>query len=183
MFVHPSAEVRSDRIGEGTRIWQGVVVLPGATIGRNCNINAHCLVEDGVVVGDNVTLKCGVYLWNGVTLESDVFVGPNATFTNDPTPRSQRRPAAWTPTLVKRGASIGAHATLLCGITVGEYAMVGAGSVVTKDVPAYALVFGNPAMPRGHVCACGTRLNAALRCPGCAAAYAAAADGALVPVR
>ena len=145
MFVHPSADVQSKQIGEGTRIWQYVVVLPGAVIGRDGNICSHCFIENKVVVGDRVTIKCGVQLWDGVTLEDDVFVGPNVTFTNDLQPRSRNAAAELLPTVVKKGASIGANATILPGLTIGEGAMVGAGSVVTKDVPSGVTVVGNPA--------------------------------------
>ena len=145
MFIHPSSDVQSKQIGEGTRIWQYVVILPEAIIGRDCNICSHCFIENKVVVGDRVTVKCGVQLWDGVTLEDDVLVGPNATFTNDLNPRSRNDAAKLLPTLVKKGASIGANATILPGLTIGEGAMVGAGAVVTKDVPPRALVVGNPA--------------------------------------
>lgn len=145
MFIHPSSDVQSKQIGEGTRVWQYVVILPGAVIGRDGNICSHCFVENKVVVGDRVTVKCGVQLWDGVTLEDDVFVGPNATFTNDLQPRSRNVEAKLLPTLVKKGASIGANATILPGLTIGEGAMVGAGAVVTKDVPPRTLVVGNPA--------------------------------------
>jgi acetyltransferase-like isoleucine patch superfamily enzyme len=145
MFIHPSSDVQSKQIGEGTRIWQYVVILPGAVIGRDGNICAHCFIENKVVVGDRVTVKCGVQLWDGVTLEDDVFVGPNATFTNDLQPRSRNSAAQLLPTVVKKGASIGANATILPGLTIGAGAMVGAGAVVTKDVPPRALVVGNPA--------------------------------------
>ena len=144
MSIHPSSDVQTKQVGEGTRIWQYVVVLPGAAIGRDCNICSHCFIENKVVVGDRVTVKCGVQLWDGVTLEDDVFVGPNVTFTNDLNPRS-RNAVALLPTLVKKGASIGANATILPGLTIGEGAMVGAGAVVTKDVPPRSLVVGNPA--------------------------------------
>lgn len=143
-YIHPAALVETDRIGRRTSIWAFAHVLPGATIGKDCNICDHVFVEGGAVVGDRVTVKCGVQLWEGVTLEDDVFVGPNVTFTNDRHPRSRR----WkTPerTLVKAGASIGANATILPGVTIGDGAMVGAGAVVTKDVPAHATVVGNPA--------------------------------------
>lgn len=145
MFIHPNSDVQSKQIGEGTRVWQYVVILPGAVIGRDGNICSHCFIENKVVVGDRVTVKCGVQLWDGVTLEDDVFVGPNATFTNDREPRSRNAGANLLPTLVKKGASIGANATILPGLTIGEGAMVGAGSVVTKDVPPRTLVVGNPA--------------------------------------
>jgi acetyltransferase-like isoleucine patch superfamily enzyme len=145
MFIHPNSDVQSKQIGEGTRIWQFVVILPGAVIGRDGNICSHCFIENQVVVGDRVTVKCGVQLWDGVTLEDDVFVGPNVTFTNDLQPRSRNAAAKLLPTLVKKGASIGANATILPGLTIGEGAMVGAGSVVTKDVPPGVTVVGNPA--------------------------------------
>ena len=147
MFIHPSADVQSKQIGEGTRIWQYVVVLAGAVIGRDGNICSHCFIENKVVVGDRVTVKCGVQLWDGVTLEDDVFVGPNVTFTNDLRPRSRNGQAVLLPTLVKKGASIGANATILPGLIIGEGAMVGAGAVVTKDVPPGVMVIGNPARP------------------------------------
>lgn len=145
MFIHPSSDVQTKQIGEGTRVWQYVVILPGAVIGCDGNICSHCFIENQVVIGDRVTVKCGVQLWDGVTLEDDVFVGPNATFTNDLQPRSRNADAKLLPTLVKKGASIGANATILPGLTIGEGAMVGAGSVVTKDVPPHTLVVGNPA--------------------------------------
>ena len=145
MFIHPNSDVQSKQIGEGTRVWQYGVILPGAIIGRDGNICAHCFIENKVVVGDRVTVKCGVQLWDGITLEDDVFVGPNATFTNDREPRSRNAPATLLSTLVKKGASIGANATILPGLTIGEGAMVGAGAVVTKDVPPRTLVVGNPA--------------------------------------
>ena len=145
MFIHPSSDVQSKQIGEGTRIWQYVVILPGAVIGRDGNICSHCFIENNVVVGDRVTVKCGVQLWDGVTLEDDVFVGPNVTFTNDLQPRSRNAAAKLLPTLVKKGAAIGANATILPGLTIGAGAMVGAGAVVTKDVPPGVTVAGNPA--------------------------------------
>jgi UDP-2-acetamido-3-amino-2,3-dideoxy-glucuronate N-acetyltransferase len=147
MFIHPSSDVQSKHIGEGTCVWQYVVILPGAVIGRDCNICSHCFIENKVVVGDRVTVKCGVQLWDGVALEDDVFVGPNATFTNDLQPRSRNAAAPLLPTVVKKGASIGANATILPGLIIGAGAMVGAGAVVTKDVPPGATVMGNPARP------------------------------------
>lgn len=150
-FIHPSADVQSPHIGSGTRIWQFVVVLPGARIGRDCNINCQCFIENDVVVGDRVTVKPGVQLWDGVRLGDDVFVGPNVTFTNDRMPRSKRYPAAFLQTVIGKGASLGANCTLLPGITIGEGAMIGAGSVVTHDVPPRELWFGNPARSRGPV--------------------------------
>lgn len=143
--IHQLADVKSDAIGEGTRVWQFVVIMKGAQIGRNCNICAHTLIEGDVVLGDNVTVKSGVYLWDGTRIADDVFIGPNATFTNDAMPRSKVYPEQFNGITLQRGASIGANATLLPGVVVGEYAMVGAGAVVTKDVPPYAVVVGNPA--------------------------------------
>lgn len=143
-YIHPLSDVQSKDIGEGTRIWQFCVVFAGAKIGANCNICAQVLVENDVVIGDNVTIKSGVQLWDGVRIEDNVMIGPNATFTNDLFPRSKES-FELLQTLVKVGATIGANATLLPGITVGENAMIGAGAVVTKDVPAGAVVVGNPA--------------------------------------
>jgi acetyltransferase-like isoleucine patch superfamily enzyme len=150
-FRHPQALVESSRIGRGTRIWAFAHVLPGATIGEDCNVCDHTFIENDVVVGDRVTIKCGVQLWDGVRLEDDVFVGPNATFTNDLMPRSRQRPPALLQTVVRKGASIGANATILPGVEIGAGAMVGAGSVVTKNVPPGAVVTGNPARVRRYV--------------------------------
>lgn len=168
--VHPLADVQTKNIGEGTTIWQFSVVLEGAIIGRNCNINALTLVENDVVIGDSVTVKSGVQIWEGLRIGDNVFIGPNVTFTNDFTPRSKQRPAEFLKTTVKHQASIGANATIIGGTTIGEYAMIGAGSVVTKCVPAYALVYGNPAKQHGWVCECGTKLKN-LICPICLAHY------------
>ena len=145
MFIHPNSDVQSKNIGSGTRIWQYAIVLEKASIGRDCNICSHCLIENDVSVGDRVTIKSGVQLWDGVSIEDDVFIGPNATFANDRFPRSKIRPAEFTKTRVNKGASIGANATILPGITIGEKAMVGAGAVVTKDVDPGTTVVGNPA--------------------------------------
>lgn len=143
-FAHSHSLVESKHVGKNTRIWAFVHVLPDARIGADCNICDHVFIENDVVIGNRVTIKCGVQLWDGVRLADDVMVGPNATFTNDLYPRS-KQPFELRPTIVKRGASIGANATIMCGITIGEGAMVGAGSVVLKDVPPYAVVVGNPA--------------------------------------
>lgn len=144
-MIHALSDVQSVNIGANTKIWQYCVVLKGARIGANCNICANVFIENDVVVGDNVTIKNGVQLWDGVELSDDVFVGPNATFSNDLFPRSKQYPEEFPRTVVGKGASIGANATLLPGISIGEGAMVGAGSVVTKDVPAWTVVVGNPA--------------------------------------
>lgn len=150
-FKHPQAIVETDSVGEGTRIWAFTHVLPGAVIGRECNIADHVFIENDVRVGDRVTVKCGVQLWDGVSLEDDVFVGPNVTFTNDKYVRSRARPDEFARTIVKNGASIGANATILPGVIIGSYAMVGAGAVVTRNVPNYAKVVGNPARITGYV--------------------------------
>lgn len=143
--IHHLADVQCGEIGEGTRIWQFCVVLAGARIGVNCNICAQVFIENDVVIGDNVTVKCGVQLWDGLRVGNDVFIGPNATFTNDRFPRSQVYPDSFPQTRILDGASIGANATILPGLTIGEGAMVAAGAVVTRDVPPQALVAGNPA--------------------------------------
>jgi len=142
--VHPLSDVQTNEIGAGTRIWQYCVVFAGAKIGKSCNVCAQVLIESDVVIGDNVTVKSGVQLWDGLRIEDNVFIGPNVTFANDIFPRS-RESFQLLETVVKAGASVGANATILPGITIGEKAMVGAGSVVTKDVPAGSVVLGNPA--------------------------------------
>lgn len=144
VYIHPLADVQTTAIGADTKIWQFNVVLAGARIGRNCNVAAHCFIENDVVVGDNVTLKCGVYLWDGITLESNVFVGPGALFTNDMYPRSKVYPEKFLRTVVQEGASIGAGAVLTPGITVGRGALIAAGAVVTRDVEPFSLVAGTP---------------------------------------
>ena len=143
-MIHKLADCQA-QVPENTNIWQFCVVLPKAKIGENCNICSHCFIENDVTIGDNVTIKCGVQVWDGITIEDDVFVGANVTFTNDRYPKS--RNAGWKheKTLIKRGASIGAGSTILCGVTIGENAMVGIGSVVIKDVPAGEVWVGNPA--------------------------------------
>lgn len=143
-FIHPLADVKTIKIGEGTYIWQFVVILDKAEIGKNCNINCHCFVENEVKIGNNVTVKSGVYLWDGITIEDNVQIGPNVTFTNDKYPRAKKE-FVLEKTYIKNGASIGAASTILGGITIGENAMIGAGSLVTKNVPANQLWYGNPA--------------------------------------
>jgi len=159
-FVHPSALCEAERVGNGTRIWAFSHVLAGAVIGRDCNICESVFIEEDVVVGDRVTIKNGVQLWDGVRIEDDVFVGPNSTFTNDSRPRSRRRLESFPQTVVGCGASVGANATVLPGVHIGMWAMIGAGSVVTRDVPPYALVRGNPARIVGYVDQSGFRTNA-----------------------
>ena len=149
IFKHALSDVQSKNIGKETKIWQYSIVLERAKIGSNCNINAHCFIENDVVIGNNVTVKCGVQLWDGITIEDEVFIGPNVTFTNDKYPRSKVYPEKFACTIIKRKASIGANATILCGITIGVNAMIGAGSVVTKDVPDGELWYGNPAECHG----------------------------------
>ncbi len=159
-LVHPEA-----KIGEGTRVWAFANIQKGAVIGEKCNVCDGCYIENGAIVGNHVTVKNGVEIYNGVTVEDDVFLGAHSTFINDRYPRSNRQDA-WTleKTLVQKGATIGANATILCGVTIGEYAVVGAGSVVTKNVPAYTIVIGNPARVSGRACRCGRKLNKDLKC-------------------
>jgi acetyltransferase-like isoleucine patch superfamily enzyme/dTDP-4-dehydrorhamnose 3,5-epimerase-like enzyme len=151
VFVHERGLCESDEVGPRTRIWAFAHVLAGARVGADCNVCDGVFIEDGVVVGDRVTIKCGVQLWKGVQLEDDVFVGPNATFTNDPMPRSRQWIADHPRTVVRTGASIGANATILPGLEIGQGAMVGAGAVVTRSVPPHAVVTGNPARIKGYV--------------------------------
>ncbi len=150
-MIHPSAEVMSQNIGSGTSIWQNVIVLKGAVIGKNCNINCNCFIENDVVVGDNVTLKIGVYLWDNTVIENDVFIGPNATFANDLIPRSKKYPISFLKIVVENNASIGANATIIGNNKIGRYSMIGAGSVVTKEIPPFTVWYGNPAKQKGFI--------------------------------
>jgi UDP-2-acetamido-3-amino-2,3-dideoxy-glucuronate N-acetyltransferase len=156
--IHPSAQIEGATIGTGTRVWQFCIILPQAQVGDNCNICAHVFIENDVVIGDRVTIKSGVQLWDGTRIEDDVFIGPNATFTNDRTPRSRKRRSLLV-TRVQRCATIGANATILPGLTIGQAAMVSAGAVVTRDVPEHGLMVGNPARRKGWVCLCGETLR------------------------
>jgi acetyltransferase-like isoleucine patch superfamily enzyme/dTDP-4-dehydrorhamnose 3,5-epimerase-like enzyme len=158
-FKHELALVESNTIGDGTRIWAFSHILPGARIGRDCNICDHTFIENDVTIGDRVTVKCGVQLWDGITIEDDVFIGPNAAFGNDPFPRSKQYPGRFLRTVVKKGASIGANATVIPGVVIGEGAMIGGGAVVTRDVPPNTIMAGNPAQITGYS---GTRASPAV---------------------
>ena len=148
-FIHATADVQATEVGENTRVWQYSVILPGARIGSDCNINAHCFIENDVRVGDRVTVKCGVQLWDGLEVGDDVFIGPNVTFSNDKYPVSLQQPEHFERTIIKSNASIGGNSTILCGLTIGEGAMVGAGSLVTRDIPPGELWYGSPATCKG----------------------------------
>ena len=165
-YIHPKAVVETKHVGAGTTVWEFVHVLANAKIGRNCNVNSHVFIENDVIVGDEVTVKCGVYLWDGIRLEDQVFVGPNVTFTNDRFPRS-RQPVEPLRTIVQQGASIGAACVIGPGITIGRYAMIGMGSLVTHDVPDYALMYGQPLRRHGWVCSCGARVRTKPRTRTC----------------
>lgn len=153
--IHPLADVQTLNIGEGTIIWQFCVVLKDAKIGRNTNINCNVFIENKVVIGNNVTIKPGVQIWDGITIEDDVFIGPNVTFINDIYPKSKNKSFKLEQTLIKKGASIGANSTILAKITIGENALIGAGSVITKNVPDNTLWFGNPAIQKGIITSYG----------------------------
>ena len=158
-FVHPTALVHSENIGTGTRIWAFCNVQEKASIGIDCNIGDHCFIEDNVRIGDRVTVKNGVSLWDGVVVEDDVFIGPNAVFTNDVYPRSRVYRDEPDRTLLRTGATIGANATILAGHSIGQYAFIGAGAVMTRNAPDYTLWLGNPARLAGYVCECAKRLD------------------------
>jgi UDP-2-acetamido-3-amino-2,3-dideoxy-glucuronate N-acetyltransferase len=176
---HRLAVVESASVGAETRIWAFAHVMKGARVGARCNLGEGVFVESGVVIGDDVTVKNGVALYDGVTVEDEAFLGPHAVFTNDLRPRSgrfKRPPAKFAPTHIGRGATVGANATVICGNTVGAYAMIAAGAVVTGDVPPHALVAGVPARRTGFVCACGETLPKGLRC-ACGRRYRRAGTG------
>lgn len=179
-MFHPTALVESEEIGEGTRVWAYAHILSGARVGSHCNIGDHAFIEGGAVVGDNVTIKNGVCVWEGVSLGNGAFVGPNAVFTNDLYPRSPRLPAVaaryanknyWLrPTCVEEGVTIGANATIVCGITLGAYSFIGAGALVNCDVPPHALMLGVPARQKGRICVCArplVRHGEGWACPEC----------------
>jgi acetyltransferase-like isoleucine patch superfamily enzyme len=161
--IHPTADVKTSRIGENTLIWQYCVVLEKATIGSDCNINCHVLIENDVVIGNFVTIKPGVQIWDGIRIGDYVFIGPNVTFTNDLTPRSKQYPDHFLKTKIDNGASIGANSTIIAGIEIGQYAMIGAGSLVNKNIPAFTLWYGNPARHKGYVTKSGELLDLDLR--------------------
>ena len=177
-FAHSAAFVETESIGEGTRIWAFAHVMKDAIIGKNCNICDHSFIESNVEIGDGVTIKNGVAIWDGVSLGNHVFVGPNAVFTNDLNPRAEIKKGRqqFVATIVCEGATIGANATIVCGVTIGEYAFIGAGAVVTRSVPPYALVVGNPARQIGYMCRCGERLDESLTCK-CGLRLAASSSG------
>lgn len=160
---HPLSNVQSKTIGHGTKIWQYCVILEDAVIGENCNVNCNVVIENDVVIGNEVTIKPGVQIWDGLRISSKVFIGPNATFTNDLKPRSKQYPESYEKTIIEEGASIGANATILAGIKIGEYALIGAGSVVTKDVPSFTVWYGNPAKQHGYITKGGEILDMLLR--------------------
>ena len=173
VFVHPQGLCESGAVGAGTRVWAFAHVMPGARIGRGCNICDGAFVEGGAVLGDNVTVKNGTLVFDMVTCADDVFLGPHVAFTNDLRPRAhvKRDRSEFLPTQVERGASLGAGTVVVCGTQIGEYAFAAAGSVVTRDVPAYAFVAGHPARRKGWVCEDGRRLDRDLNCPGCGRSY------------
>jgi acetyltransferase-like isoleucine patch superfamily enzyme len=158
-MIHKLSDVKTLNIGRDTKVWQYSVIMENAKIGNNCNINCHVFIENDVKIGDNVTVKSGVYLWDGIEIEDNVFIGPNVTFTNDKTPRSKQYPTSFLRTYIKKNASIGAAAIILGGTQIGEYSMVGAGALVTKNIPARALVVGSPAKIIGWLNDDGTKME------------------------
>jgi UDP-2-acetamido-3-amino-2,3-dideoxy-glucuronate N-acetyltransferase len=158
-MIHEKADVQTKNIGSNTFVWQYSIILSGAIIGENCNINCHCFIENDVVIGNNVTVKSGVYLWDGIQLENNVFVGPNVTFTNDKYPKSKVYPDGFQKTKIHEFASIGAGSIILGGVEIGQYALVAAGALVTKDVPAHAIVVGTPARVVGFINKDGSKMQ------------------------
>jgi UDP-2-acetamido-3-amino-2,3-dideoxy-glucuronate N-acetyltransferase len=191
-FVHPKALVESGDIGARTRVWAFAHVMAGACIGSDCNIGDHAFIETGVHLGRNVTVKNGVSIWKGVEIEDNVFLGPNCVFTNDRNPRAyiKKQAESLQATIVRANATIGANATIVCGITIGQYSFIGAGAVVIRDVPDFGLIVGNPARQIGWMCVCATRLNiphlaksdSSLVCSNCGSSYTLTPDHSLVLV-
>lgn len=179
--LHPAALCETESVGPRTRIWAFAHILEGAVIGADCNICDQAFIEGRARLGDRVTVKNASLIWDGVRIEDDVFIGPRVTFTNDPRPRIGRplAPEEFVETTVGRGASLGANVTVVCGVTIGEYALVGAGAVVTRDVAPHRMVLGVPARPAGWVCVCGLDIDAELVCD-CGRSFHATADGGLV---
>jgi UDP-2-acetamido-3-amino-2,3-dideoxy-glucuronate N-acetyltransferase len=172
VFVHDMALCESGDVGPRTRVWAFAHIMAGAVVGADCNICDHAFIESGAIVGNGVTVKNNVLIWDRVTIEDDVFLGPNVTFTNDPNPRAavKKTSSQLVPTFVRQGATVGANATIVCGVTIGQSAFIGAGAVVTVDVLPYALMIGNPARQRGWICVCGRRLPKDLGC-SCGRSY------------
>lgn len=179
VFVHSTALVESSQVGSGTRVWAFAHILDGAVIGEDCKIGDHAFIEGGATLGDRVTVKNNSLIWHGVTIGDDVFVGPNAVFTNVVAPRAayQTYPEDWEKTEIADRVSIGANSTIVSGIRIGFNAMIGAGSVVTRDVPDHALVYGNPAKHAGWVCDCGNKLDDDLTCSSCERRYRTSVSG------
>lgn len=183
-FAHPSAVVdEGAEVGDGTRVWHWCHIMKGAVVGKHCNIGENAFIEGGVKLGDGVKVKNNVALYTGIECEDDVFLGPNCVFTNVANPRSFiERKNEFKKTIIKRGATIGANATIVCGHDIGEYAFVGAGSVVTKTVKPYTMVVGNPAKFYSYVCKCGVKLDPNLHCSACGTDYRADCEGIIQPV-
>lgn len=178
-YVHPTALVETDKVGGGTRIWAFAHIMEGAVVGEDCKVGDNAFIESGAVLGDRVVVKNNSLIWHGVSIGDDVFVGPNTVFTNVLAPRAryQTYPENWVKTEVGDRVSIGANSTIVCGIRLGTNSMIGAGSVVTRDVPDHALVYGNPARHEGWVCDCGHKLLKDLHCSGCGRSYREVPDG------
>lgn len=183
-YVHPTAVVdEGAEVGEGTRIWLWCHLRKGCKVGNNCNIGENAFIEEGVILGNNVKVKNNVALYTGLICEDNVFIGPNAVFTNVANPRSFiERKNEFRRTVIKEGATIGANATIVCGHDIGKYAFVGAGSVVTKSVPDYTMVVGNPAKHYAYVCRCGYKLNTNLVCSNCGQKYFSDENGIICPI-
>ena len=173
IFIAETAIVADPSLlGAGTHVWNWVQIMPDVKVGEKCNICNNCFIESGVTIGNNVKIKNNIALFSGVTIEDDVFLGPNCVFTNVINPRSFiSRKDEFRKTIIKQGASIGANATIVCGVTIGKYALIGAGSVITRDIPDYALVYGTPARIHGYVCKCGNKLAEGESCPVCGTKY------------